>query len=162
MKGWNEQRVKQLKDEGKIIDFKIIGCKNAEKYSADVPKNMLKKRSKEKAKIASDLTLYCRENHLLLIPEFDFHPYRKWRFDWAVFRGVTLEQVKKQRLWQPANQIAAIEYEGIFSEKSGHTTIAGYTKDVEKYNQANALGWKLIRLTAKDYKTVLQQLKYFI
>ncbi len=66
--------------------------------------------------------------------EYEFHPTRKWRFDWAI----------------PGRKIG-IEYEGLFSEKSGHTTISGFTKDVEKYREAAKLGWTVLRYTNKDY-----------
>ena len=55
----------------------------------------------------------------------------------------------------------AIEYEGIFSEKSGHTTLSGYKKDVEKYNLATKLGWKILRYTADNYFDFENDLKYF-
>lgn len=66
---------------------------------------------------------------------------RRWRFDFAL----------------PDKKIG-IEYEGIHSEKSRHTTVSGYQGDIEKYNTAQALGWKVIRFTAKTYKTVLKEL----
>ena len=74
--------------------------------------------------------------------ELAFHPVRLWRFDFAI----------------PALGIA-IEYEGIFSEKSGHTTIAGYIKDCEKYREAAKQGWKLMRYTNKDYKRLSTDLQ---
>jgi very-short-patch-repair endonuclease len=77
-----------------------------------------------------------------VLQEYKFHPERRWRFDFAL-----------------PNKMVAIEYEGINSEKSRHTTLSGYTGDVEKYNAAQALGWKVIRFTAKNYKTVLTELK---
>ena len=44
--------------------------------------------------------------------------------------------------------MTAWEYEGIMSEKSRHTNILGYSKDAEKYNLAQSLGWKVFRYTA--------------
>ncbi|WP_346318203.1 DUF559 domain-containing protein [Chitinophaga sp. YIM B06452] len=77
--------------------------------------------------------------------EHRFHPVRKWRFDFAV----------------PAYKIG-VEYEGLNSEKSGHTTLVGYTKDTEKYNAAQELGWRVIRFTAKNYRKVLTELNKLI
>jgi hypothetical protein len=68
-------------------------------------------------------------NHL--VREYRFHPIRKWRFDWCF----------------PSGKIA-LEYEGIFSRKSRHTTKAGYSGDCEKYNHAALLGWRVFRFTA--------------
>lgn len=74
--------------------------------------------------------------------EHHFAKPRMWRFDFAL----------------PDKKIG-IEYEGLNSKKSGHTTLTGYTKDTEKYNQAQALGWKVIRFTCKNYKTVITELE---
>lgn len=82
---------------------------------------------------------------LKFIPELQFSPDRKFRFDWAI----------------PSLNLA-IEYEGIFSEKSGHTTISGFTKDVEKYNLATKNGWKILRYTADNYLDFEDDLKALI
>lgn len=92
--------------------------------------------------IWNELVPWALKKGIPVVQEHRFHPERKWRFDFAL----------------PENKVA-IEYEGLFSEKSGHTTIGGYTKDVEKYNEAQALGWRVIRFTAKDYKKVIETLE---
>lgn len=91
------------------------------------------------------LVWWAITENIEVVREHKFHPERKWRFDFAV----------------PAHKVA-IEYEGLNSEKSGHTTLVGYTGDTEKYNAAQALGWKVIRFTAKNYKKVLTELKKLI
>lgn len=77
-----------------------------------------------------------------VMKEHFFHPERKWRFDFAL-----------------PDQKIGIEYEGINSNKSRHTTLVGFTGDTEKYNAAQALGWKVIRFTAKNYKKVLSEVE---
>lgn len=77
--------------------------------------------------------------------EFVFHPTRKWRADWAI----------------PSLNVL-IEYEGIFSEKSGHTTINGFIKDCEKYREAAKLGWKVLRYTQKDYTKMSEDINQII
>ena len=77
--------------------------------------------------------------------EYRFHPTRRWRFDFCL----------------PDKRIG-IEYEGLNSEKSGHTTLEGYTKDTEKYNEAQALGWKVIRFTCRNYKSVIREVEKVI
>ena len=67
--------------------------------------------------------------------EYRFDEKRKFRFDFAL-----------------PNLKIAVEYEGIFSEKSRHTSVLGYSKDVEKYNLATIQGWSVLRYTAKNYK----------
>ena len=73
--------------------------------------------------------------------ELQFHPTRLWLFDFAI-----------------PSLCIAIEYEGIFSEKSRHISIPGYIKDCEKYREAAKHGWKLMRYTNKDYKQLTADL----
>lgn len=91
------------------------------------------------------LTWWVIHENILVVKEHRFHPERKWRFDFAV----------------PDHKIG-IEYEGINSEKSRHTTLTGYTGDAEKYNAAQALGWRVLRFTAKNYKKVISELRKMI
>lgn len=78
------------------------------------------------------------------IAELNFHPERKWRFDLA---------------W-PKEKIAFEIEGGIFRRKGavkcrycGHTptgrhaTGKGMLSDMEKYNAATLLGWRLLRVT---------------
>lgn len=69
--------------------------------------------------------------NLEVVAEYKFHDKRKWRFDWAI----------------PSLKIA-IEYEGLFSAKSRHTTPTGFTNDCTKYNNAAANGWAVLRFTS--------------
>lgn len=78
------------------------------------------------------------------IPEHRFHPKRKWRFDFAI-----------------PERMIAFEYEGIFSRKSRHTTISGFTGDCEKYNEAQLLGWKVFRFTAKSIYDAWKIIDYY-
>lgn len=64
------------------------------------------------------------------LPEFQFHPARRWRFDFA---------------W-PAHCLA-VELEGGTYSGGRHTRGAGYTADCEKYNAAVAQGWRVLRFT---------------
>ena len=76
------------------------------------------------------------------VEEYKFHAKRKFRFDFAI----------------PDKKIG-IEYEGLMSEKSRHTTVIGYSKDTEKYNLAAADGWRVLRYTALTYGKLLEDLK---
>lgn len=102
---------------------------------------VLKKLSPQKDWLDLNLQYWANEKGVELVPEYKFHKKRKWRFDWAF----------------PSIKVA-VEYEGLFSKKSRHTTIKGYQGDIEKYNAATIEGWKVIRVTAKDYKKVIGQL----
>jgi len=75
------------------------------------------------------------------LTEYKFSADRKFRFDIAI----------------PKHKIA-IEYEGIFSTKSRHTSLKGYTMDTEKYNLAQIEGWKVLRYTASNFKNAEKDL----
>lgn len=62
------------------------------------------------------------------IPEYKFHPDRKWRIDFA-FPDVKL----------------AIEIEGAVWAFGRHNHPMGFIKDMEKYNALTELGWHLLR-----------------
>jgi len=60
--------------------------------------------------------------------EYKFHPDRKWRFDFAF----------------PKDKIA-IEVEGGLFTQGRHTRGRGYIQDMQKYNAATILGWRVLR-----------------
>ncbi len=62
--------------------------------------------------------------------EWKFDAKRRWRFDYA---------------WP--QQMIALEVEGGVWTGGRHTRGAGFLKDVEKYNRAAVLGWRLLRVT---------------
>lgn len=72
---------------------------------------------------------------------------RQYRFDFAVITPV----IK-----------IGIEYHGLQSKKSGHTTLLGFTSDTEKANLATSLGWKVITYTVLTYQNVIQDLEKII
>jgi very-short-patch-repair endonuclease len=66
-----------------------------------------------------------------LAREHQFHPTRKWRFDFAF----------------PSKRLA-IEIDG----RGRHQTVAGVRMDCEKQNEAARLGWRVLRFPATDKK----------
>lgn len=66
------------------------------------------------------------------VPEYKFHPTRRWRFDFA----------------KPDEKIA-VECEGGVWTGGRHTRGSGFVKDTEKYNQAAILGWRVLRYCSK-------------
>lgn len=64
-----------------------------------------------------------------VVAEYRFHPAREWRFDFAI----------------PARHVA-IEVEGGAFIGGRHIRPEGYLRDMEKYNEAAAAGWLLIRV----------------
>jgi len=67
------------------------------------------------------------------VSEFKFHPERRWRFDYAY----------------PEKKIA-IEIEGGIFTNGRHVRGKGFLNDLEKYNNAALLGWKLLRYTPSN------------
>jgi hypothetical protein len=71
-------------------------------------------------------------NGPMLIPEYRFHPTRKWRLDWFHESGV------------------AIEIEGSVWTQGRHTRGSGFLADIEKYNALAEQGILLFRIPAHD------------
>lgn len=137
MTRFTEKMLIQLKAQGKIRDFKMGPIKK--KLPGIKPRHS----SKAKDWISASLPQWARMNQVRLETEVQFHPQRKWRFDWAL----------------PDLKIA-IEFEGgIYQANSGHKTAKHYSKDTLKYNRAQALGWKVLRFTALNYRTLFTELK---
>ena len=70
--------------------------------------------------------LHCRAEKLEPVREFQFHPQRKWRFDFAF-----------------PDQKIAVEVEG----RGRHQSFSGFEIDCDKYNAAAAMGWRVLRYT---------------
>lgn len=126
---WTKKDLEKLK--GKV---KRINIPPEPKNGVKIPKSI----GKYKLHIISVL----ERSEFNFKSEFRFDKVRGFRFDWAI----------------PEFKIA-LEYEGIFSETSGHTTLTGYKKDVVKYNLATKLGWRILRYTADNYLNIENDLK---
>lgn len=69
------------------------------------------------------------------VTEFRFHPTRRWRFDYA---------------W-PQHRVA-LEIEGGIWTGGRHTRGVGFVRDMEKYNTATVMGWKVLRCQPADIR----------
>lgn len=130
---WTEQELQKLKDKG----FKIDDSVSSKIETTQIkPKTKIEKVSVEKNTIGFVL-MSLKQKGLItdFVTEHKFDSMRKFRFDWAI---IDLK--------------IAIEYEGIISEKSRHTSMDGFSNDCVKYNLAIANGWKVLRYTAINYK----------
>lgn len=67
------------------------------------------------------------------VPEYRFAPPRRWRFDLA-WPGVKV----------------AVEQEGGLWISGRHNRAPGMIKDMEKYNTAALLGWRVFRFTPQQ------------
>lgn len=104
--------------------------------------------AKKQAKSTTDLFTRILKTDLKIeaVKEHRFHPVRMWRFDYAI-----------------PDKMIAVEVEGgvfkarsFVDKKTGfiktttggrHTSGAGFLKDMEKYNTATSMGWRILRVT---------------
>lgn len=68
--------------------------------------------------------------------EYVFHPVRKWRFDYAF----------------PSAKIA-LEVEGGVYTGGRHIRPKGFLGDVDKYNAAAVMGWRVLRVVPDRLRT---------
>ena len=88
-----------------------------------------------KSQIEEQLAWQLRVNEQLPagVREFRFHPKRKWRLDFA---------------WPEAR--VGLEVEGGVWTQGRHTRGTGFSEDCVKYNEAQLLGWKVLRVTGEQ------------
>ena len=67
------------------------------------------------------------------VREHRFHPTRRWRFDYAF----------------PACRVA-VEIDGGVWTYGRHNRASGYLADMEKFNEAAALGWIILKFTPQE------------
>ena len=144
---WTENDLKNLRSKGYKIDDKFKVVKFDHFKTPDFvevkPKIKGDKISVEKNTIKLFLMQFKQAGLIdSYETEYRFDDIRKFRFDWAI------QSLK-----------IAIEYEGVFSAKSRHTTVSGFSEDCTKYNLAIANGWKVLRYTAKNYRDLETDLK---
>lgn len=73
------------------------------------------------------------EHNIFAIPEHAFFCGRKWRFDFVF----------------PPHKLA-LEVEGGAWTNGRHTRGSGFIKDMEKYNRAAVMGWRILRCVPDD------------
>jgi hypothetical protein len=79
-------------------------------------------------------TVICRTDlGVECVKEFRFHPKRMWRFDYAI----------------PEHKIA-LEVEGGVYTGGRHVRPQGFLGDIEKYNTATLMGWRVFRTTPSE------------
>lgn len=130
--------LEQLQAKGKIRGFHLTETREGKK-------KFLKAKGKQKFWIQMNLQAWCEAKNFKLIPEYQFNKSRRFRADWFI-EDLNL----------------CLEYEGIFSEKSRHTTFEGYSRDAEKYNLMAQDGLAVLRYTAKNYKTMIDDLENYL
>lgn len=138
---WSEKQIRQLAKDGKIRGYTIL----VKKKSTKLPQKY-SRSSTALTWLEWNLMYWAKENKIVMRKEHKFKRDRKWRFDWAF----------------PSIRVA-VEFEGgVYMKTSGHNTAKHYTKDTQKYNAAAVSGWKVIRVTAANYKSALASLNEII
>lgn len=96
-----------------------------------------RKRTRQRSKslqITDVFTTICKTDlKVECVKEHKFHPKRKWRFDYAI----------------PEHKIA-LEVEGGVWTGGRHIRAQGFLGDMEKYNTATLMGWRVFRTTPDD------------
>ncbi|EJW93329.1 hypothetical protein EVA_18564, partial [gut metagenome] len=91
-------------------------------------------QKKGKAPLRDIFTIICKTDlKTECVKEFKFHPTRRWRFDYAL----------------PEYKIA-LEVEGGVWTGGRHTSPKGFLGDMEKYNTATLMGWRVLRTTPDE------------
>lgn len=117
-------------------------AKNKETHTKT--KKTRKTQSKTPPSCHDLFTALCRSDlKVRCVKEFRFHPTRRWRFDYAI----------------PEYKIA-LEVEGGVWTQGRHTRPQGFLGDVDKYNAATVMGWRVLRtvpdelISAKTLKMI--------
>ena len=74
------------------------------------------------------------------VAELVFAPPRRWRFDFAF-----------------PDKMIAVEIEGGIWIQGRHTRGSGFVKDLEKYNQATRMGWRVYKFTPTELRKGIAQ-----
>ena len=135
---WTREDLQKLADRG----VKVEGI-NPSVPPALKAKSTKAFRQQPKALVQMEQLLYILG--VKYLTEYQFLEARKFRFDIAI----------------PEHKIG-IEYEGLMSEKSRHTTKMGYSGDCTKYNLAQIAGWRVLRYTAINSKDFIHEIKQIL
>lgn len=131
-----------------MLKNNCIACSFADSKLKDLPEHTCTKRNKSVPNLPKEtpkgllhIINILHANKIPFKTEYRFDTVRRFKFDIAIL-----------------HYQLAIEYEGLCSEKSRHTTLTGYTKDTEKYNLATCQQWKVLRYTTMNYKYIYNDL----
>lgn len=151
MKGWDNSHIERLKARGMVVD-----------HTSPLPKNrniviespVVSQKIKRPATVPRQEPGQLREMKLLLkfmkidfVTEYAFLKDRRFRFD--IYFEVNDKKI-------------GVEYDGIFSERSRHTSLTGFSNDTEKTNLAAINGFIVLRYTAMTYKNFINHLNYLL
>ena len=103
-----------------------------------VKSNRKSRDSKVESICESLLATQLKALRIAFEQEFKFHPKRKWRADFHLVEKMIL-----------------VEVEGGIWSGGRHTRGKGYLGDMEKYNAATVMGYRVIRFSTEQVKSGL-------
>jgi hypothetical protein len=134
------KEIERLKQQGKIRGYNVG---EAKQKPATKAQSIPRAAAPQVVWMKWNLWYWCNEKAVELKEEYQFDKNRLFRFDFYIeMRGIK----------------CGLEFEGIFSKKSRHTNVMGYTTDTDKYSLAATHGIRVLRYTAINYKNVLTDL----
>lgn len=86
------------------------------------------------------LASHLRAYDIAFEREFQFHPTRKWRFDFMIVKP------------NSNGKRIAVEVEGGSYMQGRHQSKTGFAADLVKYNRAQIMGYMVLRYTTQDVK----------
>ena len=114
----------------------------------NVAKSNRKRRSTKIESVGeSELIIQLKALKIEFEREFKFHPKRKWRADFHLVEKMIL-----------------VEVEGGIWSGGRHTRGKGYLGDMEKYNAATVMGYRVIRFSTEQVKSglAIQQIEKMV
>ncbi len=133
--GFADRRTVYQKPDGSLVDDRGLTVEKAKPDRAERPRT---RAAKAQATLTSPKSAYNVPALFLGIPafrEWEFHPVRKWRMDWAF----------------PEAKLA-LEIEGGQWVNGRHNRAAGQIADLAKYSEAAILGWRIVYATPAEVK----------
>ena len=110
----------------------------ASNHTTKARKSPKSKKTRQKQPRYDAFCLLLRQHlGIEVVAEHRFHPTRLWRFDYAI----------------PSERIA-IEIDGGVWIEGRHNRPKGYIADLEKFNNAAALGWRVLKFTPQQQFTM--------
>ena len=94
-----------------------------------------------KSNLENHFSLLLKSLKIEFVREYRFHPTRKWRSDFFLPQKRVLVEIEG----------------GVWMSKARHTSGIGYSNDVEKYNEATVLGFKVLRYTSIEQTREFQR-----
>ena len=98
--------------------------------------------------LESEMLFQLRAVGIEPLTQYKFHPTRKWKADFAILEKKLIIEVNG----------------GTWMIKSGHTSGTGVSRDYEKGNAAQLLGWTYLQYTGKEIHdgTALQEIESYL